>query len=49
MDLSKPKSIQSIGSTVQDMIMKGYPIRFGFIPKIGSSREGSGESGSDDV
>jgi hypothetical protein len=44
MDLSMPKSLHSIGNAVQDMIMKGYPIRFGLVPKIGNNREGPGNA-----
>ncbi|KAJ2964307.1 hypothetical protein NQZ79_g834 [Umbelopsis isabellina] len=39
MDLSKPKSISSISNAVQDMIQKGYPIRFGLVPKLGSNQK----------
>jgi UDP-glucose:glycoprotein glucosyltransferase len=42
MDLSKPKSISSISNAVQDMIQKGYPIRFGLVPTLGSNKEDPG-------
>ncbi|KAG2188930.1 hypothetical protein INT44_004072 [Umbelopsis vinacea] len=40
-DLSQPNWAATIGGSVQDMIKKGYPIRFGVVPKLGSHRESS--------
>ncbi|KAH8556358.1 UDP-glucose:glycoprotein glucosyltransferase-domain-containing protein [Umbelopsis sp. PMI_123] len=38
-DLSQPKWAATISGSVQDMVKKGYPIRFGVVPKLGSNRE----------